>query len=156
MTLEVGKPAPDFTLNDQHEQPRSLSEFRGKDLIIYFYPKDNTPGCTKQARTFTQLWNDMQAAGAVVLGISPDGAKSHARFIEKYNIPFDLLSDPDKSMMTKYGAYGEKVLYGVKRLGIIRSTVWIGPDGTVVKHWKKVSAMSNHPEQVLKLLGNKA
>ena len=155
MTIEAGKPAPDFVLNDQHGKARSLKEFRGKDVIIYFYPKDNTPGCTKQACNFRNIWEEIIATGAVVLGVSPDQPKSHTRFIDKYELPFDLLCDPDMSMMTEYDAYREKMLYGFKRLGVIRSTVWIGPDGNVVKHWKKVSAMSDHPGHVLKALASK-
>jgi len=155
MTIEVGKPAPDFVLNDQHDKPRSLKEFRGKDVILYFYPKDNTPGCTKQACNFRNIWEDIIATGAVVLGVSPDHAKSHTKFISKHELPFDLLCDPDMSMMTEYDAYREKMLYGIKRLGVIRSTVWIGPDGNVFKHWKKVGAMSDHPDHVLKALASK-
>jgi len=155
MALEVGKPAPDFELNDQHDEPRSLKEFRGKDVIIYFYPKDNTPGCTKQACNFRNIWEDIIATGAVVFGVSPDSAKSHTRFIDKHELPFDLLCDPDMSMMTEYNAYREKMLYGIKRLGVICSIVWIGRDGKFVKHWKKDGAMSDHPEHVLKALVNK-
>lgn len=161
MTIEVGKPAPDFVLNDQHGKARSLKEFRGKDVIIYFYPKDNTLGCTKQACSFRNIWEDIIATGAVVLGVSPDNSKSHTRFINKHELPFDLLCDPDMLMMAEYDAYREKMPDGIKKLGVIRSigvirsTIWIGPDGNVVKHWKKVNGMSDHPEHVLKALAGK-
>ena len=152
MAIEEGKPAPDFTLTDQHGQSRSLADYRGRDVVVYFYPKDDTPGCTKEACGFRDLWHEISATGVVVLGVSPDNADSHLRFIDKYGLPLDLLSDPDKAMMTEYGAFGEKVLYGRKTTGVIRSTVWIGPDGNVVKHWKKVPKAADHPERVLKSL----
>ena len=152
MTIEEGKSPPAFTLTDQNNNKVSLKDFKGKNVVIYFYPKDDTPGCTKQACGFRDNWDAIQETGAVILGVSPDDADSHTRFIEKYNLPLTLLSDPDKSMMEKYGAYGEKMMYGKKTIGIIRSTVWVGPDGKVKKHWKKVPKAAAHPEKVLQLL----
>jgi peroxiredoxin Q/BCP len=120
--------------------------------VLYFYPKDDTPGCTKEACGFRDAWHDLQALGAVVLGVSPDAAESHARFAEKYRLPFPLLSDPDRSVMQAYGAWGEKTSYGRKTTGVIRSTVWIGPDGRVRRHWPRVTDAEAHPEEVLEAL----
>jgi len=150
--IEEGKKAPDFTLEDQDGKPVSLSSFKGKDVIVYFYPKDDTPGCTKEACGFRDFWKDLQKAGVVVLGISPDDGESHREVIGKYTLPFTLLSDPDKKMMKEWGAYGEKMMYGKQTVGIIRSSVWIGKDGVVKKHWKKVADAAKHPEQVLETL----
>jgi peroxiredoxin Q/BCP len=121
-------------------------------VVLFFYPKDDTPGCTKEACAFRDAWDDLQQLGVAVLGVSPDAAASHARFAEKYRLPFPLLSDPDKEVMREYGAWGEKTLYGRKTTGVIRSTVWIGPDGRVVKHWPRVTDAETHPEQVLAAL----
>ena len=151
-SIVEGKKAPEFTLNDQDGKPVSLSAFKGKDVIVYFYPKDDTPGCTKEACGFRDFWKDLQKAGIVVLGISPDDGESHRDFIGKYKLPFTLLSDPDKKMMKDWGAYGEKMMYGKKMVGIIRSSVWVGKDGVVKKHWKKVADAAKHPEQVLETL----
>jgi len=147
--IEEGKKAPDFTLSDQDGKPVTLSEFKGKDVLVYFYPKDDTPGCTKEACGFRDLWKELQKAGTVVLGISPDEVESHQEFRGKFKIPFTLLSDPEKKVMKEWGAYGEKMMYGKKTVGIIRSSVWVGPDGVVKKHWKKVADAAKHPEQVL-------
>ena len=150
--IEEGKKAPDFTLADQDGKSVTLSQFKGKDVIVYFYPKDDTPGCTKEACGFRDYWKDLQKAGVVVLGISPDDGESHRDFIQKYKLPFTLLSDPDRAMMKEWGAYGKKMMYGKETVGIIRSSVWIGPDGTVKKHWRKVADASKHPDQVLETL----
>lgn len=150
--IEEGKKAPDFTLADQDGKSVTLSQFKGKDVIVYFYPKDDTPGCTKEACGFRDFWKDLQKAGVVVLGISPDEGESHRDFIQKYKLPFPLLSDPDRELMKEWGAYGKKMMYGKETVGIIRSSVWIGPDGTVKKHWKKVADAAKHPEQVLEAL----
>lgn len=152
MAITEGKAAPDFNLNDQNGKPVSLSDFAGKDLILYFYPKDDTPGCTKEACGFRDDWSAIKKLGATVVGVSADGGPSHQKFISKYKLPFTLLSDPDRKMMTKYGAYGEKMMYGKKTIGVIRSTVWIGPDGKVKRHWKKVASAEKHPAQVLAAL----
>lgn len=149
MGIAEGKAAPDFTLTDAEGKSVSLKDFRGKDLILYFYPKDDTPGCTKEACGFRDAWKELQQLGVTVVGVSADGADSHQKFIRKYKLPFPLLTDPDYTVMKKYGAYGEKMMYGKKTVGVIRSTVWIGPDGKVKKHWAKVANAEKHPEQVL-------
>ena len=153
MPIEEGKPAPDFTLPDADGKEVSLSDFRGRDVIVYFYPKDDTPGCTKEAERFRDLLAEFEARDAVILGISPDDPASHRRFIEKYRLPFRLLSDQEKGVMREYGAYGEKMMYGKKRIGVIRSTVWVGPDGIVRKYWKRVAKAADHPDKVLKAMG---
>ncbi len=152
MAVAEGKPAPRFTLLDAKGNQVALEDYRGKDVIVYFYPRDDTPGCTKEACGFRDLWHDIQATGAVLLGISPDDEASHTAFAAKYKLPFTLLSDPDKKVMTKYGAFGEKMMYGKKTTGVIRSTVWIGPDGKVKKHWRRVAKAADHPAKVLDAL----
>ena len=149
--VEGGK-APDFTLENAKGEPVSLANFKGKNVVVYFYPKDDTPGCTKEACGFRDHWKELQKAGVVVLGVSADGAASHAKFAAKYKLPFPLLSDPERKVMTAWGAYGDKVMYGKKTKGVIRSTVWIGPDGTVRKHWARVADAAKHPAQVLEQL----
>ena len=152
MAIEEGKAAPAFTLEDQDGNKVSLKDFRGSNVIVYFYPRDNTPGCTKEACGFRDLNRDISDLGAVVLGVSPDGASAHQKFIADFELPFTLLSDPDKKVMTKYGAFGDKMMYGKKVTGVIRSTVWVGPDGEVKKHWKKVPKAADHPAKVLEAL----
>jgi peroxiredoxin Q/BCP len=152
MAISVGKKAPAFTLADARGRSVSLADFAGKDVILYFYPRDDTPGCTKEACGFRDLWKAIQKRGAVVIGVSPDSPESHGRFAKKYDLPFPLLCDPDKKVMEKYGAWGEKILYGKKTVGVIRSTTWIGPDGVVRKHWKKVAKAADHPAAVLEAL----
>jgi peroxiredoxin Q/BCP len=150
--IAEGKKAPDFTLTDAAGKRVSLSDFAGKDVIVYFYPKDDTPGCTKEACGFRDLWKDLQKAGAVILGVSADTGESHRKFADKYKLPFPLLSDPDRKLMTAWGAYGEKMMYGKKTQGVIRSSVWIGPDGTVRKRWARVADAAKHPAKVLDAL----
>ena len=152
MAIEEGKPAPAFTLTDASGRKVSLKDFQGKDVIVYFYPRDDTPGCTKEACGFRDLWADIEALGAAVVGVSPDDAYRHGKFAGKYGLPFTLLSDPDHAVMEQYGAWGEKSMYGKKTMGVIRSTVWVGPDGRVKKHWKKVNKAEAHPAQVLEAL----
>ncbi len=152
MPIEEGKSAPLFTLEDQSGRKVALKDFRGKHVIVYFYPRDNTSGCTKEARGFRDLWKKIQKEGAVVLGISPDSPDSHRKFIGKHKLPFTLLSDPDKKVMMKYGAFGEKTMYGKKTMGVIRSTVWIGPEGKVIKHWRRVANAAEHPAKVLEAI----
>ena len=152
MAIEEGKQPPELTLKDTEGLEVSLNELRGKDVVVYFYPKDDTPGCTKEACGFRDLWGEIEKLGAVVLGVSPDDGGSHQKFIAKYQLPFTLLSDPDKKVMAAYGAWGEKTMYGRKTTGVIRSTVWVGPDGKVRKHWKKVSDAAEHPAKVLEAL----
>lgn len=152
MAIVEGKAAPAFTLGDAAGNKVSLKDFRGRNVIIYFYPRDDTPGCTKEAQGFRALWKKIERENAVVLGVSADSAASHKRFSDKYKLPFTLLSDPDKKVMTKYGAFGEKMMYGKKTIGVIRSTVWVGPDGKVRKHWAKVANAAEHPAKVLQVL----
>jgi peroxiredoxin Q/BCP len=152
MAIEEGKAAPAFTLQDKHGDKIALRDLRGKNVIVYFYPRDDTPGCTKEACGFRDLWKKIQKLDTVVLGISPDSEASHEKFATKYKLPFTLLSDPDRKVMTKYGAYGEKMMYGKKTMGVIRSTVWVAPDGKVKKHWKKVTKAADHPAKVLEAL----
>jgi peroxiredoxin Q/BCP len=144
-----GRKAPDFTLNDAAGNPVSLADFKGQHVVVYFYPKDDTPGCTKEACGFRDHWKELQKAGVVVLGVSPDGGASHAKFAAKYKLKFPLLSDPDRKVMTAWGAYGDKMMYGKKTTGVIRSSVWIGPEGVVRKHWARVADAGKHPAQVL-------
>ena len=152
MAIHEGTAPPAFTLDDADGRKVSLADFAGRHVILYFYPKDDTPGCTKEACGFRDSWSDLKKLGAVVLGVSADGAASHQKFAAKYKLPFTLLSDPDRKVMKKYGAYGEKMMYGKKTMGVIRSTVWIGPDGKVRKHWARVADAAKHPDQVLEAL----
>jgi thioredoxin-dependent peroxiredoxin len=152
MAIEEGRPAPAFTLPDAEGRDVSLRDFRGRSVVLYFYPKDDTPGCTKEACGFRDLWAEIQRTGTVVLGVSPDSGDSHRRFAEKHRLPFTLLSDPERSVMKQYGAYGEKTMYGRKTMGVIRSTVLIDPEGKVRKHWKRVSSAAEHPARVLEAI----
>lgn len=152
MAIEEGKPAPLFTLKDQDGNKVALKDFKGRDVIVYFYPRDDTPGCTKEACGFRDLWREIEQTGAVVLGISPDNEASHQKFIAKYQLPLTLLCDPDKKVMEKYGAWGEKMMYGKKTIGVIRSTTWVGANGKVKKHWRRVAKAADHPAKVLELL----
>jgi peroxiredoxin Q/BCP len=152
MAIQENKPAPAFTLTDGKGKQVSLADFAGKNVILYFYPKDDTPGCTKEACGFRDAWKELVRNGTVVLGVSADSAASHQKFAAKYKLPFPLLSDPERRVMAKYGAYGEKMMYGKKTIGVIRSTVWIGPDGKVKKHWARVASAAEHPDKVLEAL----
>lgn len=152
MAIEEGKAAPAFSLPDAAGNKVSLKDFKGRNVVVYFYPRDDTPGCTKEACGFRDLWKDIQKQDTVVLGVSPDGAASHQKFAGKYKLPFTLLSDPDKKVMEKYGAWGEKTMYGRKTVGVIRSTVLIGEDGKVVRHWKRVAKAESHPQKVLEAI----
>lgn len=152
MAIEEGKAAPAFTLSDANGKTVSLKDLRGSHVILYFYPRDDTPGCTKEACGFRDAWQQIKTLNATVLGVSPDDGASHQKFASKYELPFTLLSDPDKTVMTKYSAYGEKVMYGKKTTGVIRSTVWIDPEGIVRKHWRRVAKAADHPVKVLEVL----
>jgi thioredoxin-dependent peroxiredoxin len=150
--IAEGKKAPNFTLEDGAGKRVSLGDFKGKNVVVYFYPKDDTPGCTKEACGFRDLWKDLQRAGVVILGVSADKADSHKKFAVKYMLPFPLLSDPDRKLMQAWGAYGDKMMYGKKTKGVIRSTVWIGPDGVVRRHWARVPDAAKHPAAVLEAI----
>ena len=149
--LEVGSLAPDFSLPDQNGNMHTLSDYRGKRVILYFYPKDNTPGCTKQACGFGELYPQIQEKGAVVLGVSKDSVASHKKFEEKFGLPFTLLSDVEHKVLELYGAWGEKKNYGKVSMGTIRSTYLIDENGVIVKVLGKVVAAEN-PGQMLGLL----
>lgn len=146
--LEVGTKAPGFELPDQNGVVHTLEEYRGKKVILYFYPKDNTPGCTKQACNFGQLYPQFTEKGAVVLGVSKDSVGSHKKFEEKYNLPFPLLSDPELSCIQAYDVWKEKVNYGKKSMGVVRTTYLIDENGVIEKAFDKVNAEKN-PEQML-------
>ena len=148
MAIEEGKAAPAFTLKDADGNKVALKDFKGKNVVVYFYPKDDTPGCTKEACGFRDLWKDIEKTGTVVLGVSPDDGASHQKFVAKYGLPFTLLSDPDRKVMEKYGAWGEKNMYGKKVMGIERSTFLIDADGKIAREWRKVK-VPGHAEEVL-------
>ena len=137
--IEVGKKAPAFTLESSDGGKLKLAELAGKHVVLYFYPRDNTPGCTVEAQEFRDAVPALKKLGAVVLGVSKDSIASHCKFRDKYELSFPLLSDPDGKVLEAYGAWGEKSMYGKKMMGIIRSTVLIGKDGKVKQHWPKVS-----------------
>lgn len=139
MTLRAGDPAPDFALPDQHGKTVRLSELRGRKVVVYFYPKADTPGCTTQACSLRDARPELDKAGAMVLGISPDKPTAQGRFDEKYSLGFPLLSDPDHTVAEAYGAWGERSMYGRKYMGIIRSAFLIDPQGTIASAWYKVS-----------------
>jgi thioredoxin-dependent peroxiredoxin len=149
--LKVGDTAPGFTLPDEDGNSVSLSDFAGRRVVVYFYPADDTPGCTKEACQFNDLLPDFSGVGAEVLGISKDGANSHQKFRAKYGLNFHLLTDADRSVMAEYGAFGEKVSYGKTTMGVIRSTFVVGPDGKVEGAWYNVKA-DGHAPKVLSAL----
>lgn len=146
--LEVGVKAPDFTLPDQNGDLHSLSEYKGKKIILYFYPKDNTPGCTKQACGFAERYPKFTDKGAVVLGISKDSVASHKKFEEKYGLPFTILSDPELKVIQAYDVWKEKMNYGKISMGVVRTTYLIDEEGKIAKAFDKVKAADN-PEQML-------
>jgi peroxiredoxin Q/BCP len=147
-----GTEAPGFSLEGSDGSRHSLKDYAGRTVILFFYPRDNTPGCTKEACGFRDAYNQLKDKNIVLLGVSKDSIVSHGKFISSHNLPFTLLSDPDTAMMTAYGAFGEKVMYGKKTTGTIRSTVVIGPDGIVQKHWTKVAKAEQHPADVLRFI----
>lgn len=149
--LTVGSPAPDFALADDSGDTVRLSALKGRQVVVYFYPRDDTPGCTRQACGVRDAWDAFTATGAVVLGISRDGQESHAKFRAKYELPFTLLSDPDHAVAEAYGAWGEKTMYGKKVMGIVRSTVVIDANGKVKAVFPKVKP-DTHARQVLDAL----
>ena len=147
--IEEGKTPPPLRLPDQDGRSFDLEELRGRHVVVFFYPRDETPGCTAEACAFRDLWDRFKEHQVAVVGVSPDGSESHQAFIANHDLPFTLLSDPDKSAMTAWGAWGEKTMYGRTSTGTIRSTVWIGPDGSVRKHWQRVGRAGDHPQHVL-------
>jgi len=149
--LEVASTAPAFTLKNQDGVKISSKDLRGQRYVLYFYPADDTPGCTKEACQFSDGLEGFGRLGVRVFGVSPDPAAAHIAFRAKYGLDFDLLSDPDKKVMTKYGAYGEKMMYGKKVIGVIRSTFIISPSGTIERAWYNVRA-DGHAAKVLAAL----
>jgi len=149
--LEVGKKAPAFTLINQDGEKVSLKDFAGQRVVLYFYPADDTPGCTTEACQFNDELKTFAKLDTVVLGVSPNNEASHIKFREKYGLKFNLLCDPDKKMMEKYGAYSEKILYGKTVIGVIRSTFIIGPTGTIERTWYSVKT-NGHAAKVLEAL----
>ncbi len=149
--VEEGAPAPDFTLTSDSGEQVSLSSLRGKPVVLYFYPKDDTPGCTKQACGIRDVYSDFRQRGAVVLGVSPDDEASHVKFKEKYSLPFTLLADPGHHVAEEYGVWKERNLYGKKSMGIERSTFVIDADGKVSKAMRRVKP-DTHAADVLAAL----
>ena len=150
--LKEGTAAPDFTLPDQNGEMRSLSDYRGRKVVLYFYPKDMTAGCTKQACGFAELYPQFSEKGAVVLGVSKDSVASHKRFEEKYGLPFTLLSDTELTAIKGYDVWQEKTNYGKTTMGVVRTTYLIDENGTIVRAYGKVKAADN-PAQMLEAIG---
>ncbi len=150
--LKEGMKAPDFTLNDVAGKPVSLSDYRGKKVVVYFYPKDNTPGCTKQACTFKEAYDGFRDDDIVVIGISKDSSESHRKFAEKYELPFILLSDPDLTAIQAYDVWKEKKLYGKTSMGVVRATYVIDEDGVIIKVFEKAKPDTNAYD-ILEFLG---
>jgi len=151
LKLKEGDKAPAFTVATNGGSKISLADYQGKNVILYFYPKDDTPGCTKEACAFRDHWDDFKKKGAVILGVSTDKVKAHDKFVEKFKLPFTLLADEDKKIVNDYGVWGPKTFMGVKYTGTFRVTFLIGPDGKIKKIWPKVKP-AEHAEEVLAAL----
>lgn len=149
--IEEGKKAPDFKLKNQNGETITLKDFRGKNVVLYFYPKDNTSGCTKEACNFRDEFPKFKNVDAVILGVSPDSAASHKKFAEKYDLPFNLLSDEEKVVLGEYGVWQEKSMYGKKYMGVVRTTVVIDENGKIKKIFPKVK-VEGHNKEVLEAL----
>ena len=152
--LKEGDIAPDFESKDQNGNPVKLSDYKGKKIVLYFYPKDDTPGCTKEACSFRDADDVYNSKGIKVFGVSTDDEKSHQKFISKFQLPFDLLADTDKSIVENYGVWGEKSMYGKKYMGTTRKTFLIGEDGKIAKIFDKVN-VEQHADEVLEAFGEK-
>lgn len=148
ITLEVGEKAPEFVAKDQDGKSISLSNFKGKKLILYFYPKDNTPGCTAEACNLNDNYSELTEKGFEVVGVSPDSIESHQKFIAKYNLSFHLIADPEKQVVNQYGVWGEKNMYGKKSMGLLRTTFVIDEEGKIQHIFKKVQT-KDHTNQIL-------
>jgi len=148
MILEAGNQAPDFELQDNQGDVRKLSDYAGQTVVVYFYPKDDTPGCTKEACSFRDSYQNFKTAGVEVIGISPDSVKSHSKFSEKHDLPFTLLSDPEHKVCEAYGVWGLKKFMGREYDGVFRTTFVIGPDGKIKKVFKNVKP-ADHSHEVL-------
>jgi peroxiredoxin Q/BCP len=151
MPISANQPSPDFRLADENGVERSLTDFRGSPVVLYFYPKDDTPGCTTEACSFRDDYHVYQQRGVVILGISPDSSRSHARFKEKYHLPFTLLADEDHRVCELYGVWGRKKAMGREYDGVFRTTFLIDPQGTIVKIWEGVKP-EGHSKEVLEAL----
>jgi len=151
MPIQANQPAPEFSLPDETGKTRSLAEFRGRPVVLYFYPKDDTPGCTTEACNFRDDYHVYQENGVIILGVSPDSPKKHAKFKEKYNLPFTLLADEDHQTASAYGVWGPKKFMGREYEGILRTTFLIGPDGGILKVFENVKP-EGHSAQVLAAL----
>lgn len=151
MTPQVGERAPDFSLPDQDENELSLASLRGRRVVLYFYPKDDTSGCTAEACGIRDVFPDLRSADAVVLGVSPDSPRSHRRFREKYGLPFTLLSDTEHDLADQYGVWVQKRMYGREYMGVARTTFIIGPDGTIEHVFEKVK-LETHAQELLAVL----
>ncbi|MBT4728613.1 MAG: thioredoxin-dependent thiol peroxidase [Bacteroidetes bacterium] len=149
MKLKIGDMAPAIKANNQNGEEVKLSDFEGKKVVLYFYPKDSTPGCTQEACNLRDNYNTLIKQGYVVLGVSPDGEKSHLKFIEKHELPFDLLADTEKKILNDYGVWGEKKMYGRTYMGVIRSTFVIDEEGKIEDIIEKVK-VKDHTAQILK------
>lgn len=149
--IDEGRKAPAITCEDQHGKTHKLSDYAGKWVVLYFYPKDDTPGCTKEACSFRDNRAKFSRAKAVILGVSPDDTGSHLKFAEKFDLPFTLLADPDQKVCEKYGVWQEKMNYGRKYMGVVRTTYLIDPKGKVAKRWDKVK-VDGHDEAVLEAI----
>ena len=149
--LEVGTKAPEFSLPDQNGDIHTLEEYKGKKVILYFYPRDNTPGCSKQACSFGELYPQFQERGAIILGVSKDSIASHKKFEEKYCLPFPLLSDPELTCIQAYDVWKEKKNYGKVSMGVVRTTYLIDEEGMIVKAFGKVKAAENPGQMLLEL-----
>lgn len=152
MPIEKGKPAPEFELLDETGTSRNLSDYRGKPVVLYFYPKDDTPGCTTEACNFRDDYSDYESAGIVILGVSPDDTKSHTRFKQKYSLPFPLLSDPDHTVCETYGVWGLKKFMGREYMGVLRTTFLIDAKGRILHVFEDVKP-AEHSAEVLAKLG---
>ncbi|HQU81965.1 MAG TPA: thioredoxin-dependent thiol peroxidase [Pyrinomonadaceae bacterium] len=152
--LNEGDFAPDFTTKDQNGNDVKLSDYKGKRVVLYFYPKDDTPGCTKEACSLRDSFDVFEEKGIKILGVSTDDEKSHQKFISKYSLPFDLLADTEKEIVESYGVWGEKNMYGKKYFGINRTTFLIDEEGKIVKIFKKVK-VDEHADEVLAAFGEK-
>ncbi len=151
MPISANQPAPEFTLPDENGTLHSLKDYRGKPVVLYFYPKDDTPGCTTEACNFRDDYAEYQKAGVVILGVSPDSSKSHTKFKEKFRLPFPLLADEGHKVADTYGAWGLKKNYGKEYEGILRMTFLIGPDGNIIKVFQNVKP-DGHSAEVLAAL----
>ena len=149
--LQIGDKAPGFCLHDKDGRPVCLSDFFGKKLVLYFYPRDNTPGCSRQAAAFAAAYKDFQELGAAVVGISKDSEQSHLKFAEKYGLPFPILSDPERQAIEAYGVWQEKKLYGKVSFGVVRTTFLIDEQGVILEIWNKAKPDLNAAEALARL-----